>query len=184
MCRSIGVVLCGVVTCVAWAEVTANTTTSATTSATSGVHTQVQTTLGRQVVLRSDAPSLSPAQSPRALYVLHCAGCHGQDGSGSFSARVPDVRAVGHFLRVPGGREFLIQVPGVMASGLDDAQVAAVSNWLLTQLAAASLPPQHRPYDAAEIARLRQQPLVDVAATRSALAQHAAQLGWPVAVAP
>jgi len=148
------------------------------------VHGQTQTTLGRQVVLRADAPSVSPAQGPRALYVLHCAGCHGQDGSGSASARVPDMRQVGHFLRVPGGREFLIQVPGVMGSGLDDAQVAQVSNWVLATLAADSIPIPHRPYEEAEVARLRRQALVDVGATRALLAQQALQMGWSVAPAP
>lgn len=145
------------------------------------VHGQTQTLLGRQVVLRADAPSVSPAQGARALYVLHCAGCHGQDGSGSPSARVPDMRQVGRFLRVPGGREFLIQVPGVMGSGLDDAQVAQVSNWVLATLAKDSVPAQHRPYDAAEIGRLRRQALVDVGAVRAGLAQQAQQIGWPVA---
>jgi mono/diheme cytochrome c family protein len=145
------------------------------------VHGQTQTTLGRQVVLRADAPPVSPVQGARALYVLHCAGCHGQDGSGSPSARVPDMRQVGRFLRVPGGREFLIQVPGVMGSGLDDVQVAQVSNWVLANLAADSVPTPYRPYEAAEIARLRRQALVDVGARRAALAQQAAEQGWPVA---
>ena len=144
------------------------------------VHGQTQTTLGRQVVLRADAPSVSPAHGPRALYVLHCAGCHGLDGRGSTSARVPDMRQVGRFLRVPGGRQFLIQVPGVMGSGLDDAQVAQVSNWVLTVLAADSVPPQHRPYDAEEVGRLRRQVMVDVGAVRADLARQAQQLGWPV----
>ena len=145
------------------------------------VHGQTQTTLGRQVVLRADAPSVSPVHGARALYVLHCAGCHGQDGSGSPSARVPDMRQVGRFLRVPGGREFLIQVPGVMGSGLDDTQVAQVSNWVLATLATDSVPAQHRPYEAAEVARLRRQSLVDVGAARAGLVEQAKQIGWPVA---
>ena len=149
-----------------------------------GVHEQTQTTLGRQVVMRADAPSRSPTHTPRALYVLHCSGCHGLDGSGSPAARVPDMRQLGHFLRVPGGREFLIQVPGVMGSGLDDAQVAQVSNWVLETLAVGSVPPGHRPYMAAEITRLRQRALVDVSATRAGLARQALQLGWPVSAQP
>ncbi len=147
------------------------------------VHGQTQTTLGRQVVLRADAPSVSPVHSARALYVLHCAGCHGLDGSGAAAARVPDMRQAGRFLRVPGGREFLIQVPGVMGSGLDDAQVAQVSNWLLATLARDSVPTGHRPYEAEEVRRWRQQPLLDVATVRAALAQQARQQGWPVAPA-
>lgn len=153
-------------------------------STTQRVHGRTQTTLGQQVVLRADAPAVLPVHAPRSLYMLHCAGCHGQDGSGQPSARVPDMRQMGNFLRVSGGRAFLIQVPGVMGSGLDDAQVAQVSNWILNTLAAPSVPAFHRPYDADEITRLRQQAPADVGAVRSALSEQARQLGWPVAPPP
>jgi len=148
------------------------------------VHGNTATTLGRQVVLHANAPSLSPAHSARALYVLHCAGCHSLDGSGSASARVPDMRQLGLFLRVPGGREFLLQVPGVMGSGLNDEQVAQVTNWVLSSIANASIPPHHRRYDAAEVSQARRSPLVDVAATRAVLVQRAQQLGLQIAQAP
>ena len=148
------------------------------------VHGNTATTLGQQVVLHSHAPSVSPAHSARALYVLHCAGCHSLDGSGSASARVPDMRQLGLFLRVPGGREFLIQVPGVMGSGLNDEQVAQVTNWVLSSMASASIPAQHRVFDAAEVSQARRNPLVDVAATRSMLVQRAEQLGLQIAHTP
>lgn len=148
------------------------------------VHGQTLTTLGRQVVLRADAPSVSPTHSARALYVLHCAGCHSLDGSGSVSARVPDMRQLGLFLQVPGGREFLIQVPGVMGSGLNDEQVAQVTNWVLSSMASASIPAQHREFDAAEVSRARRDPLVDVAGRRAVLVQRAQQLGLKMAQSP
>ena len=148
------------------------------------VHGNTATTLGRQVVLRANAPSVSPVHSARALYVLHCAGCHSLDGSGSTSARVPDMRQLGQFLRIPGGREFLIQVPGVMGSGLNDEQVALVTNWVLSSIASASIPAQHRDFDAAEVNQARHKPLVDVAATRAQLVQRAQQLGLQIAQTP
>lgn len=148
------------------------------------VHGNTATTLGRQVVQRANAPSISPTHSARALYVLHCAGCHSLDGSGSASARVPDMRQLGQFLRIPGGREFLIQVPGVMGSGLNDEQVAQVTNWVLSSMASASIPLHHRAFDAAEVSRARAIPLVDVAATRAVLVQRAQQLGLQIAQAP
>ena len=40
------------------------------------------TTLGRQVMARADAPSVATTTHPRASYLLHCAGCHGIDGAG------------------------------------------------------------------------------------------------------
>lgn len=148
------------------------------------VHGKTRTTLGQQVVLRADAPSVSPTHSARALYVLHCAGCHSLDGSGSVSARVPDMRQLGLFLRVPGGREFLIQVPGVMGSGLNDAQVAEVTNWVLSTMANASIPAQHRAFDATEVSQARRKPMLDVAGTRAVLVQRAQQLGIQLAQAP
>ncbi len=63
----------------------------------------------------------------------------------------------------PGGRAFVISVPGVMGSGLNDQQVADVANWMLATIAKDSVPQGHAPYDAAEVARARAAPLVDVA---------------------
>lgn len=133
--------------------------------------------LGRMVPARSDAPSVAATTSARAHYVLHCAGCHGMDGAGSKLGQVPDMRRLGDFLRVGGGREFVIKVPGVMGSGLDDAQVAEVTNWLFETLARDSRPAGYRPYDAAEVARARTQPLVDVGAERRRLVEQARQQG-------
>jgi mono/diheme cytochrome c family protein len=135
-----------------------------------GVHGDTKTVTGRQIVLRPDAPAIAPLQGgPRSLFVLYCAGCHGMDASGSALGGVPDMRRVGEFLRVPGGREFLIKVPGVMGSGLDDAQVAAVTNWLLGTLAAGSVPAGHKAYEAGEVARARAEPLKDVVGERGRL---------------
>lgn len=135
------------------------------------------TLLGRQVPAAADAPSAATTRTPRAHYVLHCAGCHGLDGAGSRAAQVPDMRRLGDFLRVPGGRSFVLQVPGVMGSGLGDDEVAAVTNWVLATLAGPSLPPGTLPFTAAEVAQARRRPLVDVAATRRTLVQQAQAQG-------
>jgi mono/diheme cytochrome c family protein len=148
------------------------------------VHAVQHTTTGRQVVLRPDAPSVSVVASVRSLYVLHCAGCHGIDGSGAYGAQVPGLRQMGSFLRLRGGREYLVQVPGMMGSGLSDAQVAQLANWLLAQWGGGALPPGHRPYDGEEVARLRGHSLLDVAATRAQLVQQARAQGVPLADLP
>lgn len=137
----------------------------------------VDTLLGRQVPARADAPPVATTTQARSHYVLHCAGCHGFDGAGSRAGQVPDMRRMGDFLRVPGGREFVVQVPGVLGSGLDDAQVAEVTNWLLATLAAPSRPAGFEPYDAAEVAQARARPLVDVAARRRQLVEAGRALG-------
>jgi mono/diheme cytochrome c family protein len=133
--------------------------------------------LGRIVLPRADAPSLAVASTARGHYVLHCAGCHRLDGSGAPDRYVPDLRQLGRFLRLEGGREFVIGVPGVMGSGLDDAQVAEVTNWLLSTLARDSVPEGHRPYSATEVAATRGRPMPDVAAVRQRLVQQARARG-------
>jgi mono/diheme cytochrome c family protein len=117
------------------------------------------------------------SSNPRALYVLHCAGCHGLDGAGPGNREVPDLRRAGGFLRVPGGREYLIKVPGVMNSGLDDRDVAKVANWMLVQIAAGSVVGAYPPYSVAEVARVRARPLPDVFAERRRLLDSARALG-------
>jgi mono/diheme cytochrome c family protein len=133
--------------------------------------------LGRQVAARADAPAVAATRHARSNYVLHCGGCHGMDGAGSQLGNVPDMRSLGQFLRVPGGREFVIKVPGVMGSGLNDAQVAEVTNWTLATLARASVPADHRPYDAGEVAQARASPIVDVASARRRLVEQARTMG-------
>lgn len=106
---------------------------------------------------------------PHSDYMLHCQGCHGPDGSGAPGA-VPSFRGqIGKFRQVAGGREYLIRVPGVSQSELDDARVAAVLNWIVAEFdaddAAAGVPP----FTAAEVARHRRPPLADVEAVRREL---------------
>lgn len=136
--------------------------------------------LGRIVLPRAEAPSLTVASSARGHYVLHCAGCHRFDGSGAPEKYVPDLRRVGQFLRLDGGREFVIGVPGVMGSGLTDDQVAEVANWLLATMARDSVPPGHKPYTAAEVAATRARPMPDVAAVRHRLVEQARAQGVPI----
>ncbi len=69
--------------------------------------------------------------SPHNDYRLQCQGCHRPDGSGSIGG-VPDLRdTMGLFLGVPGGREFLVRVPGSAQSPLTNARLAEVLNWMI-----------------------------------------------------
>lgn len=120
------------------------------------------------------APAL--AQTPqqvaqaRLQYMQHCMGCHLPDGSGAPDKGIPSMHAMlGKFLAVPGGRAFIVQVPGVMNSGLSDADVARLMNWLLPQVSASTLPADTPAYTAAEIGALRQTRPLDVPAARAAL---------------
>jgi len=106
---------------------------------------------------------------PRLDYVLQCRGCHGPDGGGAPGA-APSFRGqLGRFLSVPGGREYLIRVPGAAQSELDDARTAALLNWLLHEFSPDEVPAGFPPYDAEEVGRERHHPLIDVQATRREL---------------
>lgn len=76
---------------------------------------------------------------------------------------------LGAFLQVPGGRAYLVQVPGAATSALDDARLADVLNWMLLRFAGISLPVPFNPYKAEEVARLRREPLNEVAPVREQL---------------
>lgn len=126
-------------------------------------------TLGTMAPIRSQAESKAKTHSARSAYILHCAGCHGMDGRGVSQAQVPDLRAMADFLKVPGGREFLIKVPGVMGSALSDAEIAEVTNWMLIDGIGRSPPGRFQPYTEKEVREARRSPLVDVMQSRQAL---------------
>lgn len=109
------------------------------------------------------------AGSPAVDYALNCQGCHLDDGSGTPGSVPPLAGSVGRFLGVPGGREFLVQVPGVATSPLDDAALAAVLNWMLERFGSPHLPAKFAAYTAAEVGALRQKPLTNVDRVRADL---------------
>lgn len=121
----------------------------------------------------SGAPGADDAKRARLNYLHHCAGCHLADGSGAPSQGIPSMRGpLGRFLAVPGGREFIVQVPGVMNSPLSDGDTAQLMNWLLPAVTAETLPPGTAPYSAEEIARLRRSRPLDVMAVRAELVRR------------
>jgi len=110
------------------------------------------------------------AFSPAVDYAIHCQGCHLADGTGTPGSGVPALAgSVGRFPGVPGGREYLIRVPGVSQSALDDTALAALLNWVVQHFDAADLPADFAPYTAEEIGRTRRPPLTDVEGTRKGL---------------
>lgn len=109
------------------------------------------------------------AYGPSVEYALNCQGCHRADGAGTGESVPPLAGSVARFLAVPGGREYLVQVPGVAQAPLDDATLAGVLNWMLERFDRAHVPPGFTPYAAEEIGRLRRKPLTDVAGIRTRL---------------
>ena len=105
----------------------------------------------------------------RQNYMLNCQGCHLPDGSGS-PGNVPKLNDfVGYFLHVPGGREFIAQVPGAANAPISNEELAGVMNWMLLNFSAKELPTPFKLYSADEIGELRQAPLVEVDRRRGEL---------------
>jgi hypothetical protein len=109
------------------------------------------------------------AQSARTHYMLECQGCHLADGSGAPGSVPPLKDLVGSFLRVPGGREYLIRVPGSAQSSLADRELAEVLNWMIGEFGPAEVAADFVPFAAEEVARARAQPLADVDTLRREL---------------
>ncbi len=111
------------------------------------------------------------AASSRIDYMLHCQGCHLADGSG-VPGTIPDLRgSMGAFLRVPGGRAFLVRVPGTAQAPLSDGEIAELLNWMLLEFSAAELPPDFEAYTGKEVGTYRKQPLTDVSRVRHKLVE-------------
>jgi hypothetical protein len=121
--------------------------------------------LGVALAVEGSRAGADPARD----YMLNCQGCHRADGAGTPGSVPALAGSVARFLGVPGGREFLVQVPGVSQAALDDISLAALMNWLVERFDAGHVPPGFRPYTATEIGALRCAPLTDVDGVRARL---------------
>ena len=99
-------------------------------------------------------------------YKLYCQGCHTSNGMGGGDVP-PLTNAVGYFLNTKEGRAYLIQVPGVAFSILDDKQIAHITNWIIKKFAGASEPKKWNPYTADEVAEYRKRPLTKITSVRN-----------------
>ena len=102
-------------------------------------------------------------------YILYCQGCHTADGIGAENA-VPMLKdQMGYFLQVDGGREYLVRVPGAATSVLNDKDLAALLNWMISTFGGESVAADVKPYTANEVGSLRKSPLLDTESQRSVL---------------
>ncbi len=104
-------------------------------------------------------------QDNQVAWMLGCQGCHGASGV-ALGNEVPALEnTVARFLSVQGGREYLIRVPGVAMSHLDNAAIAQLTNWMLRTMDPDHIPLNFEEYSALEVGELRQNPLGFEAAT-------------------
>lgn len=131
----------------------------------------ITSALGLAIMLLLPQVSDANDAQTKMKYTLFCSGCHTADGRGSGDPRIPDMRNfVGYFAAVEGGREFLIQVPGVSTAPLKSKELAQIVNWMLRTFSADQLPDDFKPFDEQEVERLRQYVLrSELGDTRKAL---------------
>ena len=116
------------------------------------------------------------ADDSQARYLLHCRGCHLANGSG-LPPDVPTlVDEIGRLVASPAGREYVVRVPGVSQSALDDEDLAVVLNWILETFNADTLPADFRSYSAGEITEAREKVLADPLKYRRSLRLDATQV--------
>jgi mono/diheme cytochrome c family protein len=120
------------------------------------------------------------AQRAWQNWTLNCQGCHRPDGTGSDTTSPSLAGTVAKFLWVPGGREYLGRVPGVATSGLSNADLAELMNWMLWRFDKEHLPSTFQPFTASEIGQLRTQPLrLEASQMRTDLLKKAGESGAP-----
>ena len=118
------------------------------------------------VAFVSGARAETPLQT---LYTLKCSGCHGAEGLGVPEVGIPNLNDAGRFVGTKLGREYLIQVPGLSQSRLDDATAARLLNWILHKFSANRLPADFTPYTAEEVTRFRSDKASDAKTKRDAI---------------
>jgi mono/diheme cytochrome c family protein len=102
-------------------------------------------------------------------YLLHCGGCHLENGSGN-PPEVPDLRRdIDWLAGTAEGRSYLTRVPGASQVPISDARLAAVFNWIFeTYYPAVGV----EPFTAAEVAQTRALPLYDPLKARRELTRE------------
>ncbi len=110
----------------------------------------------------------TPMGDARQNYTLFCAGCHAETGRG-IPHKVPRLNGrLALYLGVEGGRDFILRVPGVANSQLDDARLAAVMNHVVARFA-----PERslgfRSFTPDEVHEARRRPLVGIEVERTRL---------------
>ncbi len=130
------------------------------------------------LLLGATACSVEAFDYGRQSYLLHCAGCHLPDGSGSKANDVPSLHGTpGHFAKLPEGRAFLTQVPGIAYSPLADDEVAEILNWMLQAYSKDTLPADFVPFTTEEVTKLRATRPAEIFKVRAAVLERLRDLG-------
>ena len=108
----------------------------------------------------------SARAGPAVDYALHCMGCHGANALGVPGKVPPLAHSLVRFMNNAAGRRYVLRVPGAANSMLDDAQLAAVLNWIVAQFDADEFGSATPQFTKQEVAANRHSPMAGVLATR------------------
>ncbi|MDE2361326.1 MAG: hypothetical protein KGM42_01500 [Hyphomicrobiales bacterium] len=121
---------------------------------------------------------VSRAETAANLYLLHCSGCHGLDGIGSRTGRVPPFPGfLGPIAKARNGRAYLVLVPGVANADLQDADAAAVLNYALRTWANGA----GADFSPDEVKDIRKHPVQDIIGVRNGIAAELKAQGVSIA---
>lgn len=138
----------------------------------SGVfETNDKSQLNDDVSRQSDGAQLTKPH-PDALaqfqWAMNCQGCHGPKGKGNASRDVPPLVELNAFQKISEGREFLVRVPGVSRSPLNNSDLTDLMNWMVREMDPNFSEKEQILFTEQEVGRLRQKPLLDeIRKTRS-----------------
>lgn len=130
---------------------------------------------GLRIGLLAGALSVTSATAhsadPHVDYLLHCGGCHLENGAGS-PPQVPDLRNdLAVITRIPEGRAYMVRVPGSAQVPLSPERLAALLNWIVVSFSEDTR--DFVPFDGDEVARLKAQVLADPLAIRDEIWEKA-----------
>jgi hypothetical protein len=90
--------------------------------------------VGICALLLSAGATAQQENPPAFSYLLHCSGCHIEDGSGD-PPEVPDLRQdLDVLLGSTEGRSYMLRVPGITDTPITPQEMADLMNWLIAKL--------------------------------------------------
>ena len=123
----------------------------------------------------------SAAADPAYNYLLRCVGCHTSAGVSPPLGRIPPLQdVVGHFARLPEGRLYLVNVPGIASAQLSPADTASLLNWMIETYGGESRPDQYQPFTADEVVALQKLAPDDVMRLRDEVRQRLSDSGYSI----
>jgi hypothetical protein len=125
------------------------------------------------------------AAEPNYNYALRCTGCHTAEGVSPELGRIPPLKGVvGHLTRTKESRRYFANVPGIVNSGLNSDDTAALLNWVVRTYGGNSVPKSWKPFDGAEIKALRQDAPADIMAYRRLVRDRLKAQGYSIGTYP